>query len=182
MFHGKKPIVVDLETLGTKPNSGIIAIGATTLDYKYTFYRTIKKSSLDFYNFGWSADTMAWWHRQPAHVREEAFNGTSTIRDALQEFQKWLYVVCKDKEAQIWGNGAAFDNVILKNAFTRLDLSVPWSYKDDMCYRTIRTLLGSRIKEPEFVGDKHNALADAIHEAKILNLMLEKLYGKQCKA
>jgi len=178
MFPGEKPIVVDLETLGTKPNSGILAIGATTLDYKYTFYRTIKKSSLDFYHFGWSADTMKWWHDQPAHVREEAFNGTTPIRQALREFQDWLYTVCKDKAPLIIGNGAAFDNVILKHAYDKVDLTVPWSYKNDFCYRTLRKVLGDRIKEPEFVGDKHNALSDAIHEAKILNLMLEKLYGK----
>lgn len=178
MFHNEKPIVVDLETLGTKPNSGILAIGATTLDLKYTFYRTIKKSSLDFYHFGWSASTMEWWHKQPVHVREEAFNGTTPIRQALKEFQDWLYVVCKDKEPQLWGNGAAFDNVILKYAYDKVGLTVPWSYKNDMCYRTLRKVLGDRIKDPEFAGDKHNALADAIHEARVLNLMLEKLYGK----
>lgn len=178
MFHNEKPIVVDLETLGTKPNSGILAIGATTLDLKYTFYRTIKKSSLDFYGFGYSLDTMKWWNEQPSHVREEAFNGTTQIREALKEFQSWLYVVCKDKDPLIVGNGAAFDNVILKHAYDRLDLSVPWTYKNDFCYRTLRKVLGDRIKEPDFLGDKHNALADAIHEARVLNLMLEKLYGK----
>lgn len=178
MFHDLVPIVVDLETLGTKPTSGIIAIGATTLDFKYSFYRTIKKSSLDFYRFGYSLDTMAWWNKQPAHVREEAFNGNTPIRNALLEFSDWLYVVCKTKKPQIWGNGASFDNVILRHAYTHLDITVPWSYKHDMCYRTLRSILGDRIKEPDFVGDKHNALADAVHEAKILNLMLEKLYGK----
>ena len=178
MFHGEKPIVIDLETLGTKPNSGILAIGATTLDLKYTFYRTIKKSSLDFYRFGNSAETMRWWYAQPSHVREEAFNGNTPIRDALREFQSWLYTVCKDKEPLIVGNGVAFDNIILKNAYEKCDLTVPWTYKNDFCYRTLRKVLGDRIKEPDFEGDKHNALADAIHQAKILNLMLEKLYGK----
>jgi hypothetical protein len=74
----------------------------------------------------------------------------------------------------MWGNGAAFDNVVLRNAFERAHLTPPWNFRQDMCYRTIKTLFPD-VEMPERVG-KHNALEDAKWQAQHL-IAINKRYG-----
>ena len=70
----------------------------------------------------------------------------------------------------IWGNGAAFDNVILRTAYERLGLKAPWNFWDDRCFRTVKALH----PEVEYVksGAAHNALDDAKNQALYLMKVL----------
>lgn len=73
-------------------------------------------------------------------------------------------------EIRVWGNGAAFDNVILASAYRRVTAGTPWQYWNDRCYRTVKAL------HPDVpmqrTGDHHNALDDAISQAHQLIAML----------
>ena len=73
----------------------------------------------------------------------------------------------------MWGNGAAFDNVILAVAYKRAWLPVPWSYKNDRCYRTVAAL-APEVARPE-VGERHNAADDAEAQARHLIEVLRVL-------
>jgi inhibitor of KinA sporulation pathway (predicted exonuclease) len=68
------------------------------------------------------------------------------------------------KPAGIWGNGAAFDNTILAAWFKHFNL--PWDFRKDRCYRTVKNMFPG--VPYQFVGTKHNALADATNQAEHL--------------
>lgn len=84
-------------------------------------------------------------------------------------------------DAEVWGNGASFDNVILRGAYARNSTPAPWAWWNDRCYRTIKAL--HREVPMERLGTHHNALDDAISQALHLIRMLNPDAGKHacCK-
>ena len=83
----------------------------------------------------------------------------------------------------MWGNGAGFDNVILRSAYVACGLIVPWKHWNDRDVRTIvdlgRTLLGfNPKKEMPFEGVRHCALDDAKHQARYVSAIIQQLAGK----
>jgi hypothetical protein len=75
---------------------------------------------------------------------------------------------------RVWGNGSHFDIAILEHAYAVVGKVAPWHYRAPRDLRTIKELaelrhgfvVGADIK---FSGDPHNALDDAVHQAKIIS-------------
>jgi hypothetical protein len=80
---------------------------------------------------------------------------------------------------KVWGNGANFDNVILRSAYDRAGQTCPWQFWNDSDVRTM-VLLGKQLgfdpkRNMPFDGVAHNALADARHQAKYVSAIWQKL-------
>lgn len=102
------------------------------------------------------------------------------ISDALSELDHFIIRNADNpKYMKVWGNGANFDNVILRGAYERSGQLCPWAFWNDHDVRTIVTL-GRTIgfdpkRDMPFDGDMHNALADARHQAKYVSAIWQKL-------
>lgn len=159
-----KHAMIDLETLGTGPSSAILSLGAVVFDINglgNEFYEVIELESCIKAGLQIDANTVMWWMQQADEARETFNNPRSlSITTVLSVFSDW---VRRNNIKYIWGNGSAFDNVILANAYKACDINVPWKYADDRCYRTLRGLY-PQIKT-ERVGTYHNALDDAKSQA-----------------
>lgn len=177
-----KPIhvMLDLETLGTKPGCPILSIGATTFltTVPERFYQVIQEQQvlMDLPD----PDTVAWWKQQSEAAQREIFGNDQAldICSSLTLFVQWLNYIKQDPGAHIviWGKGANFDEPILREAFSRYNIPYPISGKHSMCFRTLE-LIGkmARIQVPDFIGDRHNALADAEHQAQYAELIFDDL-------
>jgi len=164
-------IMLDLETLGISPGCKIIAIGACTFNttLKASFHIAINRESQERKLIEEPA-TVAWWELQSDAAKQESLlcNKSSDIILALTAFSDWMnifYFADTPKRIRIWGNSASFDLKILEAAYKAYNIKVPWSYRNEMCYRTIKNLFKD-VEEPEFEGTRHSALCDAIHQAK----------------
>jgi exodeoxyribonuclease VIII len=166
-------IMLDLETMGNNNDAAIVAIGAVKFNLKTyelgeEFYYAIDLESSMKSGGTVNADTIMWWIRQSSAAKSALSTKVVRIENALCKFSD--YVKKPDSNRHVWGNGATFDNVILSSAYQRFDMEVPFTYKDERCYRTVRRLFP--LIEKESVGTKHNALDDAksqaIHLLKIL--------------
>jgi hypothetical protein len=170
-------IMVDLETMGTGSSSAIIAIGAVQFDSKglgKEFYAIVDIETSVKCGMEIDPSTIIWWLGQSEAARAEfTTKSTESLFSALQGFAKF---VGAKKNAKVWGNGAAFDNVILDNAYKLNNLDTPWMFYNSMCYRTVKNLIGGSIKL-ERVGEHHNALDDAKSQAEHLVRMLGALKG-----
>ncbi|WP_236459807.1 3'-5' exonuclease, partial [Escherichia coli] len=106
---------------------------------------------------------------------------------SLQDFRggslSWLseFIIknANHKFVQVWGNGASFDCVILRNSYSLTGQPVPWQWWNDRDVRTI-VELGKVIgfdpkRDMPFKGTRHNALDDAIHQAKYVSAIWKKL-------
>lgn len=163
--------MVDLETTGTSPGCCILSIGACTFSGSNTFYQKIDHLNSKVHGLRDSPATMAWWHKQNPSARIEAFSGTLPLIQVLGAFYDWYKSIPGTK--YIWGNGADFDLPILKAAYQAVDMKEPWAPYNGRCYRTLKNLYKD-IPMPPFEGEKHNALADAMMQARHAHLILQK--------
>jgi 3'-5' exoribonuclease-like protein len=163
-------VMIDLETLGTRPGSVIVAIGAvpfnrTSVDTASTFYRVVSTRSCLAAGLSIDPDTEKWWAKQDESVRavlEEAKDASSTGYDSIGVALVDLATGIRGRF--VWSNGADFDLPILAEAYLRCGLgNPPWGYQATRCYRTIRALR----PDVAFVksGVAHTALDDAISQA-----------------
>lgn len=158
-------VMIDLETMGTRPTAPIIAIGAVTFDGEEindTFYANVDlQSSVDS---GAVVDpkTVMWWMQQSDDARGALIASANLVElsVALDRFSSWL----PKGIGGVWGNGASFDNVILSESYRRLNLTPPWPFWADRCYRTMKNMHPD--VEMERNGTHHNAVDDAKSQAK----------------
>ena len=178
--------MVDLETMGIGNKAAITAIGVVAMDMSNLklesapdgeFYMPISLASSMEAGLECDASTILWWMGQSDEARKEMAGRTVSLYTALIELNYWMAkLVSAKKERVVWGNGASFDNVILANAYKAVHTDVPWTYSGDRCFRTMKSLVLGL--EPPFDGEKHNALADARHQAEwLMSMMLEVRHG-----
>ncbi|HAH0814007.1 TPA: exonuclease [Escherichia coli] len=179
---------VDLETMGTNTNAPIVVIGAVFFDPQTgeigpVFYIVI--SLTDAMNTGAVPDggTIEWWLKQSSEARAAILTDQVKLKDALSQFREFINEYSDEKFVQVWGNGATFDNAILRASYERLDIPCPWRYHNDRDVRTIVELgktidFDARTVIP-FEGVRHNALDDARHQAKYVTATIQKLIPSQ---
>lgn len=164
-------VMVDLETLSSKPTAAILSIGAVRFSFEEKALREDLYMVLDVGNcvdkgLRVDVDTIIWWMKQSDEARKVFFEKGYYLNVALLRLANFIKQV---PDTKVWGNGATFDNAILRNAYEVTGLVVPWSYKDDCCYRTMRTRFFPEARCIMGVGGvKHNALDDARSQAKTL--------------
>jgi len=157
-----KRIMVDLETMGQGPNAAIIAIGAVMYDseIRYDFYRVVDLQSSVSAGGAIDPSTVMWLLKQSEAARSAFLRNGVPIARALQDFNEWSNTF---GEFELWGNGANFDNVILRSAMERCYLSPPWKFWNDRCFRTLKALYPQVKMQKTLVA--HNALDDAKMQA-----------------
>lgn len=167
-----KNIMVDLETLGKGSDAVIIAIGAVEFDetgVSSTFYTNVDPQSCVDIGMKMDVSTVMWWMQQSDAARSAFKDRGVHIGQALRDFGKFVELAA-GRDAEVWGNGATFDNVILANAYQLTKQVKPWQYWADRCFRTLRNLYPGIAAES--FGTAHNAKDDAvkqaIHASKIL--------------
>lgn len=159
-----KKLMVDCETLGLGERPVLLSIGAVVFDdeqiHQY-FHVAIDAETAKAHGFTVSQDTLDWWDTQSASARSAAFNGTYHIECALMALVNFY----KQYECQeIWSKGALADIRWINNALDYFDIKHPWKFSREFCFRT---LLKSVPKfDIPFSGVEHNALDDAIHQAR----------------
>lgn len=168
-------VMLDLETMGNGPQAAIIAIGAVEFDILTQqigdrFYTVIDLESAVACGGVMDASTVLWWLKQSDAARAEFERSGDHISVALQKFAGWMENRAKRDDVRVWGNGAAFDNVILASAYRRNGTTQPWQFWNDRCYRTIKAQHPTVTMERN--GTHHNAVDDAESQARHLISML----------
>ncbi|MEI6177669.1 MAG: 3'-5' exonuclease [Verrucomicrobiota bacterium] len=158
----KTNIMLDIETLGNRPGSAIVWIGAVKFGEGKIldeFYIRINAESCIQIGLQMDTSTVLWWLKQADGPRLEITKPGVDIAVALAEFSKWV----ADPDACVWGNGAAFDNALLDAAYHAASRRTPWKYSNDRCYRTVKSL--HPYIPMERSGEHHHALDDARDQA-----------------
>lgn len=175
-------IMLDLETMGNGSNAAIVSIGAVHFDVDEgitdTFHLGVDLESSVASGGVMDASTVMWWLEQSRSARESLSKlEKHSLLGALSEFAYWATKRESEAIDEVWGCGAAADNVWLANAYRRIKTSVPWSFWADRCYRTMRAMF-PEIERLEFVGTGHDALDDATNQALHLIEILKHIRAK----
>lgn len=176
-----KDVMVDLETLGTAADSAILSIGAVRFDLSSDeiddagFYASISIDS----NLGLGRriqeDTLIWWLKQSAAAQAVFHEPKQTLESALTEFAEWAH----DGNIVMWSNGADFDIPMLAHAYTQHGMERPWLFWNSRCVRTYKTLPSTKDVSVARLGTHHNALHDAIYQARLVQAIFKTLKGKK---
>lgn len=159
-----KKLMLDCETLDVGERPVLLSIGAVVFDDKRIhqyFHVSINAETAKAHGFTVSQSTLEWWDQQSRFARSAAFNGIYHIEAALTALVNFY----KQYDCQeIWSKGALADIRWVNNALDYFEMARPWKYYNEFCFRT---LLKSVPKfEIPFTGVEHNALDDAIHQAR----------------
>ncbi|WP_274725878.1 3'-5' exonuclease [Xenorhabdus bovienii] len=182
-----KNLMLDLETMGTATDSAITSIGAvffnpTTGELGSSFYRPVDLTSSMQSGGTVDGDTIRWWLRQDSEARVAiAVDGLPSITEVLFELEEFVNKSTRYNThgLKVWGNGVSFDNVILRSAYDREKIKPFWHWYNDRDVRTVVELGQAAGFDPKhnmpFEGNRHNALDDAIHQAKYVSAIWQRL-------
>ena len=169
-------IMIDLETLSTRADAAILSVGIAVFDIKTgkvsdTLYKEVTMEVQKEYGHIDPA-TVKWWLQRDQDARqaiceqaypEYLYNVLYKVRDFLQNNN------IHKSTSRVWSNGSSFDLVILRHAFQRHYLDLPWGYWQERDCRTIcdlaKDICGIDVK-PSSQDTAHHALQDAINQAE----------------
>ena len=162
-------VMIDIETLGTTPDSVILSIAAVEFNLRTgiifrELYRQIRPNQHDRKI---CTETVRWWLDKSPLLISESFSGNNHLTDILIE----LSIFVGDKT--VWSQGTDFDFPILDHAFNACNISIPWKYYAKRDTRTAYDVCGFDPKSIERVGVHHNALSDCKHQIKCVVAALQ---------
>nr|WP_115969365.1 exonuclease [Escherichia coli] len=178
-------LMIDLETMGKNPDAPIISIGAIFFDPQTGDMGPEFSKTIDLETAGGviDRDTIKWWLKQSREAQSAIMTDEIPLDDALLQLREFIDENSGEFFVQVWGNGANFDNTILRRSYERQGIPCPWRYYNDRDVRTIVELgkaidFDTRTAIP-FEGERHNALDDARYQAKYVSVIWQKLIPSQ---
>jgi hypothetical protein len=187
-------MMVDIETCGTKPGCVVLSIGACVFDmsmpkdkdpHSAVFYTVIDVPQQAEMGLFRDKNTMKWWGEQSEEARNEAFGGVTPPLNAADAFIGWATHFSRSCD-RVYSQGQDFDFPIL-SAFVAAALgndgNFPWKFWEQRDTRTFydatTVALDVRPRFPKREGVYHNALDDAIYQAKCIQLCYSLLRNRQ---
>ncbi len=175
-----KHVMFDLETMATTANAVILSIGAVKFDLENNkidndgFYASLSIDDQIAEGRVISESTLIWWMAQIKEAQQVFVEPKQTLESALISLIDWL----GHNKRCPWSNGADFDLPMLAHAFTAHGMEVPWEFWNSRCVRTYRSLpIAKQVAKPE-AAVAHNALHDAVAQARHVQAIHAALIGK----
>ncbi|HAM4866353.1 TPA: exonuclease [Escherichia coli] len=178
-------LMIDLETMGKNPDAPIASIGAVFFDPQTGEQGPEFSKIIDMGTCGGTVDisTIEWWLQRSGEARAAILADRIPLDDALLQLREFIDENSGEFFVQVWGNGANFDNVILRRSYERQEIPCPWRYTND---RDVRTMVALGLvmdfdarNVTTFEGERHNALHDARYQAKYVSAIWQKLFPSQ---
>lgn len=197
-------IMLDLETLGTRPGSAIRSVGAALFELDgdgpatakavvtrgsetvsglpvenfvpLTFYSGVRAISCWVAGLTVDKSTLEWWEKQSREAQEAARRDQRDLLEVVESFHAWF---ARTGARRVWCQGAGFDTVIWERAAAAVERQVPWKFWDVMCTRTLYAVAGFDYRSVPFAGTAHSALDDALHQIKCVQAakkLIQKIY------
>ena len=168
-------MMINLETMGKNPDAPLISIGAIFFDPQTGDMGPEFSKTIDMDTAGGVIDR--------GTIKSAILTDEIPLDDALLQLREFIDENSGEFFVQVWGNGANFDNTILRRSYERQGIPCPWRYYNDRDVRTIVELgkaidFDARTAIP-FEGERHNALDDARYQAKYVSVIWQKLIPNQ---
>ncbi|HFO9844879.1 TPA: 3'-5' exoribonuclease [Escherichia coli] len=178
-------LMIDLETMGKNPDAPINALAGKFFDPATGEMGPEFSKTIDLETAGGviDRDTIKWWLKQSREAQSAILTDEIPLDDALLQLREFIDENSGEFFVQVWGNGANFDNVILRRSYERQGIPCPWRYTND---RDVRTMVALGLVMDfdarsviTFEDERHNPLHDARYQAKYVSAIWQKLIPSQ---
>ena len=158
-------MMIDFETLDVAEMPVISSVGVVVFNenglWECYSEKVDQQSCIDI-GCTISADTEKWWTEQTESARNAAFGGTTPIKIVMEILvERYKELDCEE----IWSRGSLADIRWTNNILDKLGIEKPWKFWQEMCFRTY--LKYAPLVEFKRTGEAHNALDDAMYQAKM---------------
>jgi len=159
-------LMIDFETLDTKPTSVVLSLGLVL----FNKYNILASAHFDFEIEGQmhngrtiSAQTLMWWLNQK--TGRNFITPAEHYSTTLSKVIYWIQTMGSAHGGfeNVWANDPDFDCAILEDL---IPLSIPYKFWQKRSLRTFVQYVGNGVKVPRTEGQQHNALVDALDQAK----------------
>ena len=166
-------LMIDFETLAQDPRSTVISIGAVFFDEKTgqlgpTFYMAFDVDEQIKRGRSINGETLRWWMNQSGAAKKVFNEKAKPAKEVLELFAKWVTANGSISKIKPWGNGSSFDISIIEDLFAMYGVKPPWLYYNVYDLRTFKRYIANGAKVDKSAGTDHNALDDAIAQAKFV--------------
>lgn len=177
-------LMIDVETLGTRPGSVVWQIGVVAFDIEMrgNLDQGIElglnpQEQIDLgFKVDWS--TIRWWMEQSREAQAAMPKVGLPLEVALAFVRD--YVERWGPVEGVWGNGPDFDLTAMTTLFQAADMKVPWAYNAGRDVRTMKEVVNGLGLETVRVKPliAHSALSDARAQALWVQEMWGSLPGR----
>lgn len=175
-----KHISIDVESLATSPDAILLSIGAVYFDTNglYDTFYSVLDIGADQVGRRTCDSTLKWWEEQSEEAREALMTEQrERVLFALGRLHEFIHT--HDHEG-IWALGSHFDIAALEHLHLQKGVPIPWHYQTPRDMRTLRALFLKQFPSSQLVvrtGTPHNALDDAVNQARAIQYMNQQLGG-----
>ena len=173
-----KHVMLDLETMGTRPGSMILSIGAVFFDLDgktgEAFYRNIDPQTCTAVGLTVDPQTKAWWMRQSQAARDALAVDRRPLAHVVRDFASFFRGSGFCRGEFVWAQGATFDPPLWEAAAAAVGCSTPWKFWNARDTRTVYDICGFDYKSMPREGVYHNALDDCLTQVKAVAAALSK--------
>jgi hypothetical protein len=167
-------VMLDLETMGVKPDTMVLSIAAVAFDefddittYNEFQYLDLLLSTEEQAHRSIDKETEWWWNQRAPEVRAKIFGdeGRVSVDDALDQLIKFCW-----QKNRIWCQGPTLDITVLTNLFGERGKGVPWGYGIVRDSRTLLDLVA--VDQPTAT---HDSIEDCIRQIVGVQQAIKKL-------
>lgn len=180
-------VMLDFETLGTDHDAvlcsaGLVRFNIETGEILATAHCFADLRSALSHNRIVDPETLLWWLSQATEAQVALAEGMrnhgmpwtgflSHIREFIGDSRE------EDGNLRLWSNGATFDVSLLEYALKQENLRAPWKYSAARDMRTLVDIAKPFEHSVVLEGTKHDALADAVYQAKVVSQLWRHVKG-----
>ena len=174
-------LMVDIETLGTKPGAPVISLAAVQFDLETgetgeVFHMNINPGSLDEGGNIPDYNTLLWWVEGRSELLTNILKDGIDARIVFTSFCNYITETFKGINTfYVWGNSNRFDLGLLEYQLHLHDWETPWSFRNERDVRTLVHFAPEVKNNLPFEGTKHNPLYDCKHQIKYCSGIFNKL-------
>jgi len=171
--------MVDIETLATSEDAAVIAIGLVPFDRDRVYGEDGVELLISPNHARGRADpaTVRWWAGQEQGVFLRMLSGKASEPRTCEAVRAFF---SEHEPGTLWANSPSFDITILRSLFERCGRGFPAHFRDERDCRTLFALareLGISYSEAYEDATKHDALSDAIAQARAVQIILQELHA-----
>lgn len=175
-----KHISIDIETLATTPDAVVLSIGAVVFDANglYETFYSVLDTHHDQQGRRRGPETIEWWGQQSEEAREVLTQkDREPVLYALGRLHEYIH---NNDHEGIWALGTHFDIAAIEHLCASYNVPAPWHYQAPRDMRTVRAQFLKQFPSgqlPVRTGTHHNALDDAVNQARAIQYMSQKMGG-----